>query len=50
MRGDIVESEPPTQHALPVCRPLLRCRWTNRLTTGFRPLVNQFYATIHIRY
>jgi len=48
--GDIVEFDLPPNQAVPVGRLVLRRRWADRLNTDFRPLVNQFYATIQIRY
>ena len=48
--GDIVEFDPMPDERLPVSRVIVRRRWADKLNSEFRPLVNQFYATVQVRY
>ena len=48
--GDIVEFDLVSAERMPVRRVILRRRWADKLNSEFRPLVNQFYATVQIRY
>lgn len=48
--GDIVEFDPAAGRQAPVSRVTLRRRWADQLNAEHRPLVNQFHATIRIRY
>ena len=48
--GDIVEYDPVPDETVPVSRVILRRRWAEKLNSEYRPLVNQFHATIRIRY
>lgn len=46
--GDIVEFDPVPDMLLPVSRVTLARRWADKLNAEYRPLVNQFHATVRI--